>query len=86
MGHREPGRLPIFVDVGGLTGGLEDVDLLARFQLLARRYGYRIVLEHPCRELVELIELAGLSRELPVAAVSSPDAEAGRTAGTDDQC
>jgi len=36
------------------------VDQLARLQLEAQRLGCSIRLRHVCRELVELLELAGL--------------------------
>jgi ribosome biogenesis SPOUT family RNA methylase Rps3 len=55
----------IAVDAGTLAIALETVNLLGYFQLVARRHGYRIVLTHATPELIELIELAGLSRALP---------------------
>ena len=39
---------------------MEIVDQLARLQLEAQRLGCSIRLRHVCRELVELLELAGL--------------------------
>ena len=41
------------------------VDALARLQLEARRLDRRIVLRHACRELRELLVLAGLNDVLP---------------------
>jgi hypothetical protein len=54
------------VDAATLAADAVTLDALARLTLLARRSGYRIVLRRPSRELVELIELAGLSGALPV--------------------
>ena len=66
MASRARERLPIYVDVRALQAKLEAVELLGHFQLIARRRGYTIVLRHASRELVELIELAGLCDALPV--------------------
>lgn len=53
------------------------LDALARFALLARRCGYRIVLRHAPAELVDLIELAGLSQALPIESIR-PDSTSPR--------
>jgi ABC-type transporter Mla MlaB component len=42
------------------------VDALARLQLTARRLGCRIRLCHPCVELMDLLDLTGLTDVLPV--------------------
>jgi ABC-type transporter Mla MlaB component len=52
------------VDVGGLKADAATVDALARLAIRLRRLGYHIRLRRPSRELVELIELAGLSDTL----------------------
>ena len=49
------------------------VDALARLQLEARRSGYEVaVTDAPC-ELIELIELAGLSDALRVEPLRQPE-------------
>ncbi|HEV2761083.1 MAG TPA: hypothetical protein VGV86_16095 [Acidimicrobiales bacterium] len=45
---------------------LSVIDELARLQLEARRQGCAIWLRHPCPDLVELLELVGLSAVLQV--------------------
>lgn len=45
---------------------LEIVDALARLQLAARRSGYELAVKDAPRDLLELIELAGLSDVLGV--------------------
>jgi hypothetical protein len=40
---------------------LDTVDALASLALFARRLGCRLVLRHPSHELVDLLDLAGLS-------------------------
>jgi hypothetical protein len=49
------------------------VDALARLQLAARRSGYEIAVTRAPRDVVELIELAGLSDVLGVEAVGQPE-------------
>ena len=41
------------------------VDALARLQLVARRFGRRVELREACEDLLELIELAGLTDVVP---------------------
>jgi hypothetical protein len=43
---------------------LEDVDILARVMLAARRGGGQVHLEEVCTAFGELLELAGLSRQM----------------------
>ncbi|HLY49730.1 MAG TPA: STAS domain-containing protein [Solirubrobacteraceae bacterium] len=67
------GVLP--VDVEELTDDVRTLDLLARFALEARRCGYRVVIRGASPHLLELIELAGLSRALgidPIRPDSTP--------------
>ena len=71
MAPRDRDCLRIAVDVGGVKAEVVALDVLARLQLIARRCGYRIVLERASPELVELIELAGLSQVLEVNPVRS---------------
>lgn len=54
----------VCVDVAGLKVDAALVDLLARLALGLRRRGYRLRLRDPSSELLELIELAGLSSVL----------------------
>jgi hypothetical protein len=53
--------------------GLEIVDALARLQLAARRGGYRIEVTAAPTEVVELVELAGLSEALGVEPRRQPE-------------
>jgi hypothetical protein len=53
--------------------GLEIVDALARLQLAARRGGYRIEVVGAPDEVVELVELAGLSDVLGVEPRRQPE-------------
>lgn len=52
-------------DVGGLRADLVTVDALARMQLAARRAGSQVQLVNPSDELLELLELCGLTQFLP---------------------
>lgn len=54
------------VEVGGLKADAAAIDALARLALRLRRDGYEIRLRHASQELLDLIELAGLSRTLAV--------------------
>lgn len=53
--------------------GLEIVDTLARLQLVARRGGYRLELVRAPAELLELVELSGLSEALGVEPGREPE-------------
>jgi hypothetical protein len=55
-----PRPSPIVCDVGALAPDATAIDALARLQLCARRLGIEIRLSNVSRELLELIELAGL--------------------------
>ena len=57
--------LPLYVDVDGLKADGVALDALARVALSLRRCGYQLRLRHASAELLELIELAGLTRVLP---------------------
>ena len=52
---------------------LEIVDALARLQLAARRAGYRIDVTAAPADVIELIELAGLTETLGVEAGRQPE-------------
>jgi hypothetical protein len=52
---------------------IRTVDALARLQLTARRLGWELRLRYPPRELVELIDLAGLTDVLRVEPVRKPE-------------
>jgi ABC-type transporter Mla MlaB component len=57
----------VVCDVGALVDpDAVTIDALARLQLTARRAGSRIQVHHPCRELQELLALAGLCDVLPL--------------------
>jgi hypothetical protein len=49
------------------------VDALARLQLAARRSGYEVTVTEAPRDLVELIELAGLCDVLGVEPLRQPE-------------
>lgn len=68
------GRGPVILDVGGVTGGdIATVDALARLRLLASRLGRTAWLRHVAPELLELIELVGLSDVLRVEPLGQPE-------------
>ena len=52
---------------------IRTVDALARLQLTARRVGWELRLRCPPHELVELIDLAGLTGVLRVEPVREPE-------------
>lgn len=60
--------MEVVLDVSWLADpDCRTVEALARLQLAARRRGRRIVLQGPCTELRELLELCGLAEVLPCA-------------------
>jgi ABC-type transporter Mla MlaB component len=61
--EREPVNLGI--DVGDVEADLATVAVLARIALVARRCGCELTLRDASQELIDLIELAGLSEALP---------------------
>ena len=66
MAPGAPEPVTLFVEVGELRGDLAALDALARLALVVSRHGGRIMLRGASPELIELIELAGLSDTLPV--------------------
>jgi len=52
------------VDAGELHPDVGAVEALARLALLAQRLGCELRLQNPSAELIDLIELAGLSEVL----------------------
>lgn len=52
-------------DVAGVVPDAVTVDALARLQLAARRTGCQVRLRNACDELLELVELMGLTDVLP---------------------
>ncbi|HEX6578096.1 MAG TPA: STAS domain-containing protein [Jiangellaceae bacterium] len=62
-----PGVARVVCDVGALVvpDGVA-VDALARLQLAARRRGCRVALRHAPAELLDLLELAGLTEIVPL--------------------
>jgi hypothetical protein len=70
---------PVVLDVGAMVNpDMSDVDALAGLQLLARRLGSSIVLDHAGDDLLAMIECLGLSEILPSRprSVVEPDREA----------
>jgi ABC-type transporter Mla MlaB component len=67
--------LPLYVDVDGLKADAAALDALARVALSLRRCGYQLRLRHASLELLELIELAGLTGVLPVDQLSPDSTE-----------
>jgi hypothetical protein len=55
-------------DVGGLPADVRTLDALARLQLAARRLGFELRLRDASRELLALVDLAGLAGVLRVEA------------------
>ena len=67
-----PPATALTCDVGDLTDpDLATIDGLARLQLTARRLGGSIRLCNARRELIELLELAGLQEAVPLIAESA---------------
>ena len=58
---------PLVCDVSRLPADICTVGALARLQLLVRREGLQIELENASPELLDLLELAGLSDVLAAA-------------------
>ncbi|HLG09600.1 MAG TPA: STAS domain-containing protein [Gaiellaceae bacterium] len=52
-------------DVTGVEPDAVTVDALARLQLAAGRYGYRVLLHHASEELLQLVAFMGLTNVLP---------------------
>ena len=55
----------VVCDVGGVEPDAVTVDALARLQLGARRRGCKVYLRNASRELLELVELMGLTDVIP---------------------
>ena len=56
---------PVRIDVHDLAADAAAIDALARLALRLRRCGYQLELIRPSRDLLALIELAGLADALP---------------------
>lgn len=69
MSPDEQDRLAVCLDAAGFACDAAVLDRLARLALELRRAGYRLVLRNPPPELVELIDLSGLSQTLPAASL-----------------
>jgi anti-anti-sigma regulatory factor len=63
----------IVCDVAWLAVDAATIDALARLQLVSRRLGHELQLCGASRELVELIELCGLSGVLHVEVGGQPE-------------
>jgi hypothetical protein len=55
----------VFCEVSGVDCDAVTVDALARLQLAARRAGCQVLLRGACSELLDLVELMGLTEVLP---------------------
>lgn len=64
MGPRKRDWVTVSVDARKLKADAAAVDALARIALLTQRCGWRLRLRNASTELVDLIELAGLSEVL----------------------
>ncbi len=74
-----PRSRPVVLDVSAMVNpDMSDVDALAGLQLLARRLGSSLVLDHAGDDLVTLIEFSGLAEVLPTrsGSVREPDRQA----------
>jgi hypothetical protein len=68
-----PRPTPIVCDVGAVAADVLAVDLLARLQLNARRFGVELRLRNASPELQELLALLGLREILGVEAGRQPE-------------
>ena len=85
-----PRSRPLVFDVSAMVNpDMSDVDALAGLQLLARRLGSSIVLDHAGDDLVELIEFSGLGEVLPtrLGSVREPHRQTkeGKQIGVDEE-
>jgi ABC-type transporter Mla MlaB component len=64
MGPCEREPVTLGIDVGDVSADIVAVHMLARLAVVARRCGCELRLQNPPMELIELIELAGLSEVL----------------------
>ena len=63
----------LICEVGSLAPDAVTIDAMARLQLVARRLGQQVVLRGASSELLELLELFGLSDVLRVEAGGQPE-------------
>lgn len=71
-----PGRAPAICDVRDVDRPeLPTVDVLARLALAARRSRRTVRLEHASPEILELLDLCGLTEVLPAGAASGEEPE-----------
>ena len=63
----------IVLDLSTLAPSVSTIDVLARFQLAARRRGRRVRLRDPSDDLRQLIAFAGLNDVLRVESVGQPE-------------
>ena len=64
------------MDVRGLKADAAEVDALARLALRLQRCGYQLRLLRASNDLVQLIELCGLSAALPAEQVTAGSSDA----------
>jgi hypothetical protein len=69
----EPRPSTLSCDVRALAPDVLTIDALARLQLAARRVGQEVALDGASLELVELIELCGLTGVLRVEVGGQPE-------------
>jgi ABC-type transporter Mla MlaB component len=64
MGPRKRDSLTVRIDASELNADIAAVDVLARLALLVHRLDCELRLQNPSAELIELIQLAGLTEVL----------------------
>jgi ABC-type transporter Mla MlaB component len=64
MGPRKRDSLTVCIDASELNADIASVDVLARLALLVHRFDCELRLQNPSPELIELIQLAGLTEVL----------------------
>jgi hypothetical protein len=64
MARAEPYPSTLYLDAEELAPRCESIEVLARFALIARQYGLTLTVRHASPELLDLIELVGLSDAL----------------------
>jgi ABC-type transporter Mla MlaB component len=64
MGPRKRDSLTVRIDASELDADIAAVDVLARIALLVHRFDCELRLQNPSAELIELIQLAGLTEVL----------------------
>ena len=76
---------PIVVDVGALAPDALTIDVLARFQLAARRLGRQVHLRNACGELQQLIAFVGMAGVLGLEASGQAEEREDRLGGEEER-